>query len=293
MIEVDTEWNAIGSEGGQLRGGGREGLQRVRPALPAASTVQDPGVTEHYNPWQPLSPRQYTQTVMYPHTYPQMPGQPYTKGAPPLESYAMPAPLPSYQAQPVPSLASSMPAYQKSARNARTQRPEVKSRSRLRQVPKDGTRVRTTDYIHIVDDYPPIVKEAIRKAAQNQEPVLSSAMSSTESSTSTEPVEEVPRVSLPRAVPRFADSSPFPSPQHPHLATQAWIAPMTYPPQWNPDEGPVEQARYASPYTRPRVWIPSPEEMRRPRHDPSNTPPSSKAHVDHLLFGEFTDQCRQ
>lgn len=281
-IEADTEWNMIGAREGRLRAG-EERLQRPRPALPAAPAVQSPGVNEHYNPWQAANSQQYAQPAMYQQVYFQVPQQPYTQGVPPLESYPMPAPLPSYQAQLASSSATSMPPFQKPPRKSRIERLEPSSRSRSRQVWKDGNRVRTTDFIHIVDDYPPIVKEAIRKAAQNKEPVLSSAMSSTDSSTSTEPVEQVPRVSIPRAVPRFAEPSPFPLPQYPDPTARVWGVPTMYPSQWNHNGGPVEQARYASPYTRPGVWILSPKEIRRPRHDPSNTPPQSKAHVDQLL----------
>lgn len=267
VFEADTEWNAIGPKDGVLRGG----RQSPRPALPPAPTVQSPGVTEHYNPWQTSSPQMNAQPAINPQAYTQMPQQPYPRGAPQFEPHPMLAPLPSYQARPVSSSAGSVPTYHKPSRQSRTERPKTSPRSRSRQVLRDGTRVRTTDFIHIVDDYPPIVKEAIRKAAEKQEPVLSSALSSTDSSTSTEPIEEVPRASIPRATPRFANPSPFPFTRFPERAAQAWNMPSTFPPQWNHDGGPVEQVRYASPYTRPGVWVSSPKDMRRPRHDPSNT----------------------
>ncbi|OAK97235.1 hypothetical protein IQ06DRAFT_42083 [Phaeosphaeriaceae sp. SRC1lsM3a] len=227
MNVAEMEWNAI-SPKGQLRGGGQGQLSPYRQALPAAPAMQSTGITEHYNAWQWSSPRQYTKAATYPQPYPQAFQLPHMKGGPQMESYAPPAPSPLHPAIPVPSSALSMPPYQKPPRKAPMERSEAKSRSKPRQAPNDSNRVRTTNYIHIVDEYPPLVKEAIRKAAMPPAPAPS-MLSSSISNASTESIEELPRVSIPQAIPRPTDASPFAFPQYPHLATRAWNAPTAYP----------------------------------------------------------------
>ncbi|KAF1917357.1 hypothetical protein BDU57DRAFT_537049 [Ampelomyces quisqualis] len=252
VIEADTEWNGIGRE-----------VQRARHALPAASPsmMQSADV---YNPWlgwqgQMPGVQQFAQPATYPAMYPQA----YQQYVPRAAPIAMQPPIVQQQAMPTPSSLSSMPSYQKHPRRAHTERSEAPSKSK--HAPKEGPRVRKTDYIHIVDDYPPIVKEAIKKAA----PPRHSTSASSTSSTSTEPAEEVPRKTIPQVTPRFAEPPPFPFPQYPHLAPRAWDPPAAYPQQFG-FSGATEQARYESPYMR-RMALPVGADRRG--HYPSNSPP--------------------
>ena len=104
--------------------------------------------------------------------------------------------------------------------------PPVKPKSAARR----ARRVERVDFIHICDEYPPIVLEALKKAAPQ-----SSSSSSSSSSDTSGTTQEVPRVSIPRATPGFADTLPFEFPQYPHTATRAWNTPRSYPRQWNRD----------------------------------------------------------
>ncbi|KAG9189648.1 hypothetical protein G6011_06516 [Alternaria panax] len=112
---------------------------------------------------------------------------------------------------------------------------------------KRARRVEKVDFIHICDEYPPIVLERLKNAA----PPSSSSSSSSSSDTSGT-TQEVPRASIPRATAGFADTTPFEFPQCPHTATRAWNTPRLYPRQWSRDtrevDGPDAQARYA-PFT--------------------------------------------
>ncbi|CAN9292496.1 unnamed protein product [Alternaria alternata] len=78
--------------------------------------------------------------------------------------------------------------------------PPVKPKSAARR----ARRVERVDFIHICDEYPPIVLEALKKAAPQ-----SSSSSSSSSSDTSGTTQEVPRVSIPRATPGFADTLPF------------------------------------------------------------------------------------
>jgi hypothetical protein len=223
MIEADAE-NGQGYQ-----------MQRTRQTLPAIGM-------EQYGPWQwgwqgqMPGVQQFAQPAMHP-AYAQM----YPQGFP--QVYAMPPPVPQKQAMP------SKQTYQKSSRKANVERPEKKAATN--HVPKDSSRVRKTDYIHIVDDYPPIVKEAMKKAAAPASP----------SSTSTEQVEEVPRTSIPQATPRFTGPSFFPFLSDPVSDTTA-----SHGRSWHGRERrPSAQVRYASPYPRPpgRMGIHVGEDGRR------------------------------
>ena len=113
---------------------------------------------------------------------------------------------------------------------------------------KRERRVDRVDYIHICDEYPPIVLEALKKAAPPS-PSSSTSSSSSDTTTST---QEVPRTTIPRATPGFAETLPFQFPQYPHVATRAWNTPRSYPRQWmgnNPEgDGLDAKVRYA-PFT--------------------------------------------
>ncbi|KAF2126243.1 hypothetical protein P153DRAFT_399696 [Dothidotthia symphoricarpi CBS 119687] len=111
-----------------------------------------------------------------------------------------------------------------------------------------GPRRFETDFIHICDEYPPIILEKLKKAA----PPLQSSSSSSSSSSDDATTQEIPRRYIPHSAPRFADPPPFQFPQYPHSSTRAWDVPTSYPRQWMNTGGErlhTGQARYA-PYTR-------------------------------------------
>ncbi|KNG48241.1 hypothetical protein DDE82_005432 [Stemphylium lycopersici] len=114
---------------------------------------------------------------------------------------------------------------------------------------KRERRVDRVNYIHICDEYPPIVLEALKRAALPSPLSSSSSSNSSDTSTST---QEVPRTTIPCATPGFAETLPFQCPQYPHVATRAWKTPRSYPRQWmgdNPEgDGLDAKVRYA-PFT--------------------------------------------
>jgi hypothetical protein len=229
---------------------------------------------EVYNPWmgwqgQMPGVQQYAQPAIYPAMYPQTYQQAYVPQVAPVvmqqpvfQQQAMPLPVVQQQAMPMPSSVSSPPPHRKPARKARSEQPEPLSKPK--RVAKEGPKVRKTDYIHIVDDYPPIVKEAIKKAAWPPKP----ASTSSTSSTSTEPAEEVPRTTIPQAAPRFTEPPAFQFPQFPDLTSRAW-EPLAGYPQFGVG-GETKQPRYASPYIR---RMPMHVKIDRRGHYPSNSPP--------------------
>lgn len=64
--------------------------------------------------------------------------------------------------------------------------------------------MREVDYIHICDEYPPIVQGALRKTVRRPPPSSSSS-----SSGDSEATQEVPRASIPRGKPHYRDVSPL------------------------------------------------------------------------------------
>lgn len=99
------------------------------------------------------------------------------------------------------------------------------------------------DYMHICDEYPPMVLEALKQQAPSNS--SSESLSSSDSSGS---VQQIPRAYIPRSAPRAA----FQFPQYPHLQTRLWNSgPTSYPRQWMDKlgRGGTEPVRYA-PYTR-------------------------------------------
>ncbi len=136
-------------------------------------------------------------------TWPQLPAQ-----AAQVPTYAMPVTMPP---QPLPQVAPAIPepAYQERQQpyseivsdvyqESQPDRPAQKPKPVL----KPARRVNEVDYIHICDDYPPMVLEAMQKSAP--EPPPSSSSSSDVSGTT----EEIPRDSIPRAKAHFADDPP-------------------------------------------------------------------------------------
>jgi hypothetical protein len=246
----DAEWNGHGR------------VQQPRAALPTSSPAQRHGMEEQYNPWaarqcqapggQQIGIR-YPQPAMYPQMYPQ------------ANLHTSPFMMPQQQtprmAMPVPeSMVSSRSTHHKRERKEYAERPLERQPKAAQTKPKPAARgapkVRQTDYVHIVDEYPPIVQERIKKNAPP------SSSSSSSSSSSTEPPEEVHRTSIPQAAPRFVNPTPFQFPSYPYPATRAWEAPISYPRQWTGIQGagggegrrPTEQARYAPSYMKAREW---------------------------------------
>ncbi|KAJ4298161.1 hypothetical protein N0V90_006060 [Kalmusia sp. IMI 367209] len=82
------------------------------------------------------------------------------------------------------------------------------------------------DFIHICDDLPPLVREALEKHEKKTQP--SSAETSSSSSASSS-AEEIPRAHIPHATQR----PPFHFPQHANMPARFWNpAPTSYPRQW-------------------------------------------------------------
>ena len=99
------------------------------------------------------------------------------------------------------------------------------------KLPKKARAVEKVDYIHICNEYPPIVQEALKTAATPP----SSSSSSSSSSCSSErsgTTQEIHRASIPRATPAFTSMPPFQFPQYPQMTTRAWSASRPYPRQW-------------------------------------------------------------
>jgi hypothetical protein len=273
MIEANTEWEGIGQE--------QEHIRRQMRALPMASSMS---AAQQYDPWQGSAQdgqqmgMAYSQPAIYPQAYPQMGmptfPQPYAQGGPHAWPFTTPRQQAAHRAMHTTPSVSSVLAHKEVPRKARTEQPE--SQTRPRHISRDGPRVRTMNFIHIVggpDDLPPIVKEAVEKAKGT---APSDSSSSSDSSTSTE-VEEVPRTSIPQAASRFTEPQPFQVPQYPDLTTQVWNAPGFYPQQWNGDTGrgttQNEQPRYASLYPRPGGQMSRHVNVEKRHHVPNVTPP--------------------
>jgi hypothetical protein len=168
--------------------------------------------------------------------------------------------------------------------------PPTKSKSPGRR----ARRVEKVDFIHICDEYPPIVLEALKKATPQ-----SSSSSSSSSSAASSTTQEVPRVPIPQAAPGFADTLPFEFPRYPHTAMRVWNTPRSYPRQWNRDpvgvDGPDTQARYA-PFTPMSGYTARPWGLHTDRRDSA---PSNAHHIPLLVprlktatsQGAYADVC--
>ncbi|KAF2026962.1 hypothetical protein EK21DRAFT_91967 [Setomelanomma holmii] len=275
----DTDGN-VGQEHVQMR--------RSRPALPA-SPMQRQGMPEQYNPWstwqgqgpigpqmgiayppqmaypamqQQAYPQTYPQNQALPHPYPQLNQQAAPFAMPPVSQHHH---QPSSTAMPVASPISSPPMHQKHHRRTYGRAPSIPSEPapQPKSARNHEARVRKVDYIHIVDDLPPMVKEAIaQKKSRAKSP---SPPSSSPSSSSSEVVEEVPRAEKPGTTKIFGDTSgavPFQFPPYPGLSTRVWgEAPTSWPRQWGGNGnmggnatggGTGNRYRYVSPYERPK-----------------------------------------
>ena len=166
--------------------------------------------------WQgqvaPMVQMAYPQAAMFP----QMPLQQGNAMMPPV---AMPSRTPQVvfaqtpAAIPTPTHHRRPPQqpYAETSSDASKATPRHQQSEKPKPRPKRASHVNEVDYIHICDEYPPIVLEAMKKAA----PPPSSVSSS--SSASSDTTQEVPRVSIPRARPRFADPVSFEIPEYPQL----------------------------------------------------------------------------
>ncbi|KAF2821310.1 hypothetical protein CC86DRAFT_411008 [Ophiobolus disseminans] len=282
MIEAGTEWSDEGM------------VQRPRQVLPASPMIRGGGMEEQYNPWQdwqgqnggaqqmgigyPQGGAQqmgiaYPQAPVFPHVHAQMHPQMCQQPFPQAQQFMMPVPVPQQQdpcvAMPIPASVSSMPTYHKphKAYTALFEQSQRAAQPKPKAKAKRVHKVQETDFIHFVDDYPPIIKESLKKKAAQQP----TSGTSSSSSTSTEPAEEVPRTSIPQGTPRFAEPAAFQFPQYP----VTWNAPTSYPRQWDANAGgggrANEQARYASPYTRPEGRVSRESDVERRRQGPSNS----------------------
>jgi hypothetical protein len=215
--------------------------------------------------WQ--DPAQGAGQMLYPQPpmQPQMPSPWQAQGAAQMSPFTMPAVMPR---QPLPQMPTRMPEpvqYQPrhhardrpQYRHAHTEmRSDTTKTSQQSSLPvkkkyptKRARKVEEVDYIHICDEYPPIVLDTLGKEAPLSP---SSSSSSSESSGTT---QEVPRASIPTAKPGFADL-PFQFPQYPHLATRAWDDPRLYSRQWMGGNKRDANARYAAfmPTSEPTAW---------------------------------------
>lgn len=222
--DVDMQW------------AGQRHRERAQRMLPASEPMHHQWQEQQFHPsfrWhgQPPSgaPMVYTQPMPSPQTAeqgaaqasrPTMPAaalqQPFTQKAPAMNEPS------HYQRQ-----------YQHPHGETRSDTRQGSQREKPSATSKSAQRQRATpkqvDYIHICDEYPPIILEALKK---NEGPYSSPCSSSSSSSSDTSATtQEVPRASIPRSTPRFANKLPFQFPQYSHLATRSWDDPTSYPRQ--------------------------------------------------------------
>ncbi|KAH7065955.1 hypothetical protein BKA63DRAFT_168021 [Paraphoma chrysanthemicola] len=235
-VEYGGEGNGGGMRGGN---GGREeiGMQMTQRALPAAGYPQGRDGQEQYDPWNgyqghgqvaPQMGASYPSPIGYPAPFPQTYQQPYQKAYPQVPQQPQQTP-PLVTPYPAAESVSSTRPYAKHTRKtstARSMQSQPVSAAKSRPTQSRKTREQKVDYIDIVEDYPPIVKDSLKK----KRPV--SPLSSSSSSSSSESAEEVPRKSIPQAKPRF--EMPFQSPQYPPWGVPA---PTDFPWQWSGNEG--------------------------------------------------------
>ena len=123
--------------------------------------------------------------------------------------------------------------YQRGQPDGETVRSEVPGAGQQERLPgrgklpeKHASRAGKVDYIHICDDYPPIVLKALEKAALTSPPSSSSSFSTSSSSGSSNAsgtTEEIARTSIGCATPACVTNSPIQFPRHCYAATGARI----------------------------------------------------------------------
>ncbi|CAO2651577.1 Nn.00g041470.m01.CDS01 [Neocucurbitaria sp. VM-36] len=211
---------------------GQRHTERVQPMLPTSGFMQNQRHEQQFYPlsgWHGKALDGGHMAYPQPLSYAQMDGE----GAQVLP-FAVPAAVPQ---QSFPPKATAMPKathyqrrYQQSFTETSSDTPKASQSEKPPATPKSPLRQRPTvnkvDYIHVCDEYPPIVTEALKKA---EEPLTSSPSSSSDTSATT---QEVPRASIPRGTRRFADKQPLQFPQYSHIAARPWDVPTSYPRQW-------------------------------------------------------------
>ena len=256
---------------------GQRHKERARPLLPTSEFMQNQQHEQQFYPPSGWHGKALDGAHM---AYPQMAGQ----GAQVLP-FAVPAAVPQ---QSFPPKATAMPEathYQRryqqpctetssdTLKDSQPEKPPATPKSPLRHRPI----VNEVDYIHVCDEYPPIVIEALKKA---EEPFMSSSSSSSDTSATT---QEVPRASIPRGTRRFADKPPLQFPQYSHIAARPWDVPTSYPRQWIDSRTDGWRGKAKSRYA-PSVGLNGHRHITTDhRHqDPSNALPWS-----HVNAGEF------
>jgi len=277
----DVESQRVGYGNGNGNWAGQRDGERARPMMQIVGPQQQQPYGQSYYPpgdWQEECPG-VNFVCHHPGITQRMPVSWQNQVAAQMPSFAMPTGVPQ---QPFQQTAATMPEpiqyppqYQPRDRYphrqpyAETMSTDVPKTNHRRTPPvkpkspaKRPRRHEKVDFIHICDEYPPIVLEALKEAAPKKAAPPSSSSSSSCSSDPSGATQEVPRESIPRATPGFADTLPFEYPPHPYSATRAWNTPRSYPRQWMRDttgaDGLDNQARYA-PFTpmsghRARPW---------------------------------------
>ncbi|KAH8724269.1 hypothetical protein GQ44DRAFT_284180 [Phaeosphaeriaceae sp. PMI808] len=191
-------------------------------------------MTEQYNPWHGYGEQRtgiaYPQPAMNPRTYAQIFKQPYAQGIPQSSPFIMPQQQTQRKPMLIPRSVSSIPTYQARHCTAFKEHPEPQSKPKT--AANREIKIRETDCIEIVDEYPSWIKEEIGKAAQ---PPISSS--------SPESVEEVPQTSFQQVVPNLAATIPFHHLPYSHLPNPTWDASVSNSRQGNGNAKAVEHAR--------------------------------------------------
>lgn len=222
---------------------GQKDVRRARPMLPTSEPVPNQWPEQQFYPsfgWPGQAPGGAQMAYPPPMLYPQIPGQ----GGAHMPPFAMPAAVPlqsfSPKATAMPEPAHYQHQYQQpyaeTCSDALKEGQPEKPPARRKPPRKRRPTVDEVDYIHICDEYPPMVLDALNKA-EERPPSSSSGSSDTSDTT-----QEVPRASIPQGIPHVSDHAPFQFPQYPTLATRAWNVPTSYPRQWTDNVRP----RYAA-----------------------------------------------
>jgi len=280
--DVESQRVGYGNGNGNGNWAGHRDGERARPVMQIGGPQQQQPYGQSYYPpgdWQEECPG-VNFVCHHPGITQRMPVSWQSQVAAQMPPFSMPTSAPQ---QPFQQMAATMPEpiqyppqYQPRDRHqhrqpyAETMSTDVPKTNHHRTPPvkpkspaKRARRHEKVDFIDICDEYPPIVLEGLKKEAlKKAAPPSSSSSSSSCSSDPSGATQEVPRESIPRATPGFADTLPFEYPPHPYSATRAWNTPRSYPRQWMRDttgaDGLDNQARYA-PFTpmsgyRARPW---------------------------------------
>ncbi|KAL6702579.1 hypothetical protein ACN47E_001336 [Coniothyrium glycines] len=237
--------------GVQQQWDGPIGTDRARPMLQiAAPAYGQPYVQQYY----PGAEQQQDTYMGHPHPW-QQPGV-FDKLQ---RSFAVNSPLPqpawarhSYAQSPTASeperpRRQRRRPYEGTSTNT-TETQHVKRVSGIREpAQKRARQLNEVDYIHICEEYPPIVLESLKKSNHRLHPLSSSSSSSSSDVSGT--TQEVPRNSIPQGKPKVPRMAAFPFTRPMPLQSRAWTAPTSFPRQWmdepNGDHAANAQVRYA------------------------------------------------